>query len=158
MKKINLFIDKAKNYYLVNKEKVFCDECSNQLTNILFMITNWKQKNSNCIICCNECLIKVEKSGVIYEAKYGRITKYFEPDFTPVFIQPPTLLSSKSDVSVFEASFLDSEETNDQAWRSREYPSLEGATIGKPVEQLEKEEAKRLEESEKFLLEHKRGV
>ena len=73
-----------------------------------------------------------------------------------MFNSAPILKDSKNNETVFSAVDLDSDKTNDQAWRSKVYPSLEGATVGKSVEQLEEEETKRLIESEKFLLENKK--
>jgi hypothetical protein len=122
------------------------------------MVINWNKIKSNCYIVCNNCLLTVEKTGVIFEAKFGYVTKYVESDFLPVFITTPNLTSSKGSESVFEASFLDSEKTIDKAWRSREYPSLEGASIGKSAEEVDLIESKHLEQSEKLLLEEIRGL
>lgn len=156
MNKIDLFIDSANNYFLHSKTSISCEDCKTDLNNIFFMIINWGKKKSSCKVICNKCLMKVDKTGEVFEAKYGSVTDTIEPDFTPVFIETPTFTTSKKGESVFSASDLESDETIDKAHRSKRWPSLEGSSVGKSFKHIEEESSERLIEVESNLLEHKR--
>jgi len=151
-KDIRLFIDSKKNYFLVDKKIVCCDKCGCELDNIFFMVIDWAKKKSNLFITCNQCLIKIEKLGTVFEAKYGMISKTVEPDFSPVFIHTPSIVDSNNKETVFSACELSSDKTINKAWRSKEYPSLEGATIGKSIEEITQEKDVPLNEVEAFKL------
>jgi len=158
LKQLPLFLTKEKDYVLIGE--IFCDGCKKLLDSTFLLLTDLsKTKYVNKIFCHNCATNYQRQPSIIYETKIGYIKAIPSKSDTPVLMIPINLKDSKNNETVFTAVNLDSEKTNDQAWRSRIYPSLEGASIGKPVEQLEKEEAKRLEQSEKFLLENKtRGV
>ena len=159
MVKKNLFIDGANNYFLYSKKTITCDKCPNVLDHIFFMVWIWRKKRSDNFTLCKDCLMKVDNDGLVFEAKYGVVVDSVEPDFSPVFIEPPTFISGKKSETVFSAVEVHSDKITDKAWRSKEYPSLEGASIGKNVTELDNSLSPitMLEEEKKVLLESKGG-
>jgi len=81
------------------------------------------------------------------------------PRGVPVLIQPPILGNSKSNLSVFDSESVISDTTTDRAYKSKEFPSLEGAIIGLPcfVEQSDPDAfiKELFENSRQEVLEHK---
>jgi len=153
MKQIPLYLDKKNTYFLVDPQAV-CEgkKCNYKFFegDIFFYVDLWRKKTHTSNILCNSCLLDIEKIGLVYQAKFGRIAAKKLKDFVPVILTPPEFKDSK--FSPFDIFNIESDKTVDRAFISRSSPSLEGATIGKDLELLEEEETLRLEKVERKLL------
>lgn len=81
------------------------------------------------------------------------------PKSAPVLIPRPNTTPVRGDVSVFEPRKVRSRSTSDEAWRSKRFPSVEGAMVG-DVDALERAEARDREveaDPDAFLLEMQVG-
>lgn len=81
------------------------------------------------------------------------------PKSAPVLIPRPNTTPVRGDVSVFEPRKVRSRSTDDRAWRSKRYPSVEGAVVG-DGDALDRAEAQDREieaDPESFLLEMQAG-
>jgi len=97
------------------------------------------------------CLSKYVKSPhSITQSRWNvLLTDIVPPKSTPVFINNPSFKPTNNNISVFDTEKINSDQTTDNAWRSKSYPSLEGATIGKQnileeIDMREKEIEKKL--------------
>lgn len=164
MKQYPLYIDKKNTYYLVCN--VFnCENCYDEMFfgEIFFYTAIWSKKKSIVKIVCKDCLMKIEKSvGLVFESKFGFITNTKLEDFTPVLLSPPEFKEKKISPFDIDNKFWESDNTKDNVWRSKVYPSIEGATIGLSLEELDLSSDNLItfveESKKKKLLEHRKEV
>lgn len=144
-------MNKKREYVLIGVN--YCEKCECLLENVFFLFSSTSKKSFTHKLVCNSCLVDLQKPlGIIYEAKNGVISSKMSYDLVPIFLTPIGLKDSKGNETVFSAVNLESDETKDGAWRSKVFPSLEGATIGKSIEVVDDDETLRLEQVEKEIL------
>lgn len=122
-----------------------CDVCKGFFNNDFNagFIVDWTKEGVNHHLLHLDCIgkwVKHPLSVTQYRMKV-LISDVIPPKATPVIIQAPSFSPSRSNVTVFEPDKLCSDKTKDDAWRSKRFPSLDGATIGSS-DALEKIEAR----------------
>jgi len=151
-KQYPLFLTKNNTYVLIGEN--FCENCKEVLESHFFILSDTSKKRSVSKVLCHSCVSNYQRLySVISETKIGFIKDKPNKTDKPIFLVIPNLKDSRNNETVFSACTLESEKVVDKAFRSREFPSLEGSTVGKSIEQMDKEETIRLEQVEKKLLE-----
>jgi len=133
---INLFkTGRGENINMWYKDKnPLCAVCKKNIYDpvsvfIVQWIKNKGRKDSLIHINCIKKFVK-EPLCVIQYRWSVILTVTIPKNSIPIFIQAPSLSPSKNNISVFDEANIISDTTTDHAWRSKVYPSIEGASIG----------------------------
>jgi hypothetical protein len=121
-----------------------CDVCKgffNGEFNAAFIV-DWTKEGVNSHLIHMGCVSKWKKHplSVTQDRLKILLSEKIPPKCTPVIMTSPAFTPSRSNVTVFEPDKLHSDRETDNAWRSKRYPSLESATIGKPLLEEKSEE------------------
>jgi len=121
-------------YYDTNP---ICDVCKEPiLSHEACFIVDWAKKAGRIDNLMHDGCVPKYTKHPLSVAQYRwsvLLTEVIPPKSIPVFIKPPSISPSRGDVTVFDVNKIRSDRTNDNAWRSKSYPSLEGASIGDPL-------------------------
>jgi len=114
----------------------FCDVCKANIfdTNAVFII-DWHKKGKIENLMHSSCVAKYVKHplSVTQYRFHVLLTEVIPPKSVPLFVQSPSIKDARNGVTVFEPDKIDSSKTTDNAYRSKRYPSLEGATVGAAI-------------------------
>lgn len=120
-----------KNYYLVTDKRLNCDTCKVEIKKVAVIKTDYFKKESIGQIYCIKCAKKSKLDGIISEKKIVLVTKNPPKTAFEIVLLPPNLQTA-SNLTVFEAAELKSEQTVDRTvYVGKEL--IEGATIDKFV-------------------------
>lgn len=139
-----------KTIWCYTKEPI-CDVCKQEIIDFSAgFIVQWiKKEGRKDSLIHDTCMKRFVKHPLcVIQYRWSvLITDTPPPKAVPLFIQEPSLTNSKNDLSVYDFDKLPSDRTKDNAWRSKKYPSIEGATIGASLPEPDE-----IEDIEQYLL------
>lgn len=145
----NIFINQKTKVFFYLKDKSICSNCYNEFddSSIVVICCKYYLKRKGVVKgYCKDCLKKIKHDADIENWITATIVSYIPKDCTYYIEQPPTL--NYSNLGNKDAWQIDSEVTIDRTRHAKHTPSIEGATIGKAIEEVKnpttEKEAKQL--------------
>lgn len=132
--------DKTIWYWKTDPKCCICDSIITDIDAVF--IVDWDKKKGRIDNLMHiGCVSKYVKSPLsVTQYRWSvLLTDVIPPKSIPIFIPNPSFSPSKSNVTVFDVDKIKSDRETDNAWRSKRYPSLEGATVGKSLEEVDAE-------------------
>ena len=100
MEEVLYFSKKNKNYYS-NEDNHSCTICNNKIEGIFIYCDSFNKKTKTKNKVCKECTKKYKKHGILELYHIVIISEDLPNDCIPIFGYKPTLISSKSNLTVF---------------------------------------------------------
>lgn len=138
----NLFVNNASEHFIVSSKKLKCATCEKSLNSFAILKQYYyTEKNQptykNFVFCTNICGKEHKFINTHSKVILCYISDSVESDFIAVFPNLSMSDGKNRNETTFSAVDLPSEKVVDKAWRSREYPSLEGAQVGLLPEEVD---------------------